>query len=205
MNSQTVTTAVKDNSEKLERFTAAVNGEIDTQVDAMLDEANDIKQEIINTAISEAEIFTEQAVESGKKVIANKYVKMVAKEELDSKKEILLERETLIKAMFDEIKEKIVKFKSGKDYLGFLVNSLKSEKLGDDVVVKLSAEDLKFSDEISKALNKKISFSEDASIKLGGLSILCENNGTIIDKTFDLAVSDARAAFNEKNCFSIMS
>lgn len=198
----TVNEPLYTDSEKLDRFVKAVNSEVDKEIAKIISEADASKKEIIDFANDEALGAAYNLIQESIKKVSSKYVKIVAKAELECKKDILIKRENLTKSVFDNIKECLVTFREKPQYLKYLISLAKTEKITENVTICLRSDDMKYSDDIQKALEIPVQFTEDSTIKLGGLSILYPEQGVMIDKTIDTALSEQREIFNGKNCFS---
>ena len=198
----TVSEPIRTESEKLERFVNAVNSEVDKEIDRIISEAEASKMEMIEAAKDESLNMAYDKIKDSVKKVQAKYVKIVSKAELDSKKDVLIQREKLTQKVFDNIMQSLIAFREKPQYLKYLIDVAKSQKLNDSVVICLRAEDMKYSSDIKKALGVSCEFREDATIKLGGLSVLYADQGMLMDKTIDLALSEQRDIFNGKNYFS---
>ena len=189
-------------SEKLERFVKAVNSEIDKTINGIISEAEASKKEIIDVANVESFNLANDKINDNIKKVESKYVRIVAKAELDSKKDVLIKRDTLTQKVFENVIQSLVKFREKPQYLKYLISLAKSEKITDDIIICLSESDMKYSSDIKKELGISCEFQADPTIKLGGLSLFNKEQGSLIDKTIDLALSEQREFFNGKNCFS---
>lgn len=190
-------------NEKLQKFIDAVNSEIDVKVEKLLDEAEEEKKNIIAAAEERSESTAEQHISAVTKKTGNKYVLEVAHAELEMKKKILRHREKLSNMVFDAVRERIAEYRKTSAYFDGLVKSLVLVNAGDGAEVRLSPEDMKYADDLKKAVKaQNVTFVQDESIKLGGLAVYSAEKGTIIDKTFDLAVEEQRSDFVAGNNFS---
>lgn len=183
-------------ADKLERFIKAVNDDVDDDAEKILGDAERKRAELLAEVTEETEALTAAKISDTAKKIQSKYMKLAAKAELDGKKEILMERERLTQQVFENVRQKLIDFTSTPAYVDYLVKTARSEHIRTGGVICLRPEDMKYSSEIEKALTVFCSFKEDASIKIGGLSVLYEKNGVIDDKTLDQELEDARINFH---------
>lgn len=183
-------------ADKLERFIAAVNDDVDKDVDKILGSAERRKSAELEEVRTDTQIITEAKISDSVKKIKSGYMKLSAKAELDGKKEILMERERLTQQVFENVRQKLIAFTNTPEYVDYLVKTAKSEHIRNGGVICLRPEDMKYSSEIEKALTVFCSFKEDATIKIGGLSILYEKNGVIDDKTLDWELEEAKTNFH---------
>jgi vacuolar-type H+-ATPase subunit E/Vma4 len=192
-----------EENQKLEKFISAVNDEVDTKVSKLLDEAETEKKNIISAAKAESESTAEKYIASAQKKTGGKYVRDISKAELDMKKEILKCREELSAKVFDAVESRIADYRQTNAYADGLVKTLLLMNISDNSQVRLAPEDMKLADALKKVIRaENVTFAEDSSIKLGGLSVYSKEKGTIIDKTFDLAVEEQKNSFVSSNAFA---
>lgn len=190
-------------TQKLQRFIDAVNSEIDEKITELLNEAEDEKKTILNGAQKESELAAEKRLDENKKKCSTMFVRDISKAELEMKKQVLMHRDELADKLFNDVKDKLVSYKSEPKYVDYLVKTIIKLNLTGEAVINLSPDDLKYCDILKKALKSdKISFASDEHIKLGGLSVYNKENGTITDKTFDLAVEEQRQLFANRNALA---
>ena len=183
---------------KLGSFENAVNAEVDKEIDDILSAANAEKEttlaKINDDSLSEAY----GRIQNNIKKIESKYVKLIAKEELDVKRAVLVHKNELLEKLFDDVKNDLKKFAASDAYKSFLAEKLKDEKL-ENAKVCLREEDFAFCDFLDKSAGRKLDYVKDDSIKIGGLSVLYPNESIISDKTLDTAAEDAKADFIARN------
>lgn len=193
---------VTDN-EKLNKFINAVNDEIDSKIKAIIDNAEKEKELILNQAEKEAE----EAADKHYNINFQKNDKFFAREiscaELNAKKSVIQHREELVDKMFKNIEQRLLSFKSTPKYVDMIIKNLLVMHITEDAEIYLCSDDMKYADLIRKAVsseNIKICVSD--KILLGGISVYNSSRGTIIDKTFDLALEEKKRAFANSNAFS---
>lgn len=182
-------------TEKLERLVGAVNNEVDKTIANIIYEAEAARREILREAEGEASKLAAQKLEEGEKLLSTKYVRVVAKAELDAKKEVLLYREKLCKKVFESLAEKLVAFRETPRYVSYLGNLLKGERVDSETVICLREGDIRHFDELKRIAGVDCTVKSDASIRLGGLSLYYPNDGVLMDKTMDTAIADERGKF----------
>jgi vacuolar-type H+-ATPase subunit E/Vma4 len=185
-------------NDKLDRFTKAVDEEVDVKIDKILSEAIESKDEILVKANDSCLNLAYDKIKTGMKHIASKYVRLVAAKELESRREVLVHREELAAKVFDEVRKKLSDFSKldeYKNYLAVQINSALNDSKG-KAVVFLSEKDIALSTGLEKELSSKAEFLIDKGIKLGGARILFPDENIAIDKTFDAAVEEQRDLFS---------
>lgn len=181
-------------------FIDAVNAEIDEKVNAVLADAEEEKKVIIG----EAESFS---VEAGAKTVSEKgekmYVRDVSKAELNMKKSVIKHRDELADKVFKAVEMRLNEFRSDPKYVDLLIKNLLLTHVSDGAEIFLSPDDMKYAEMLKKAIPQcNATFSPDANIRLGGLSVYNAEKGTVLDKTFDSAVEEQKRAFAAANLFA---
>lgn len=189
--------------EKLEKLSKAVNEEVDGQIKDILAEAEASRQQIIEKANDESLNYAYGRIKDEIKKIAAKYVKIISKAELDSKREILIYREQISNKIIENVKISIDRFTKSKDYKDYLIKLAKDEIVqapkSSEIVVFLSKNDMQYSGELKSVLGEKISFEEKSGIKLGGLCVLYKNDNVLKDRTLDSALKEQKDLFNNSS------
>lgn len=190
-------------NEKLQKFICAVNDEIDEKVSAILDDAESVKKSIISAAKEESEEAADKYLNSNKKKNGNKYVRDISKAELEMKKSVLRCREELSDKVFSAVEKRIAEYRGSNAYADTLIKKLLVLNVGNGAEIRLSPEDIELSEVLKRVIKaENVTFVPDSAIKLGGFSVYSKENGTIIDKTFDLAVEEQKSLFVSSNAFA---
>jgi vacuolar-type H+-ATPase subunit E/Vma4 len=190
-------------NEKLERFAKAVNDEVNSQIEEILKQADVSRNEIIEKANDESLYDAYDKIKEEIKKITNKYVKIVSKAELDTKREILLYREKIANQVIYNVKNMLIDFTSSKDYVDYLIKLAKEEITDEtdvkDIVVFVSEKDIVYINEIQKAISNDLRIEKKSSIKIGGLCVYFEKDSVIKDKTLDTALEEQKSQFNNSS------
>lgn len=190
-------------NEKLQKFICAVNDEIDEKVSAILDDAESVKKSILSAAEEESEEAADKYMNSSIKKNGNKFVRDISKAELEMKKSVLRCREELSDKVFAKVEEKLAEYRSTNSYADTLIKKLLVLNVGNGAEIRLSPEDIKLADVLKRVIKaENVTFVPDSSIKLGGFSVYSKEKGTIVDKTFDLAVEEQKNLFVSSNAFA---
>lgn len=191
--------AVTEEAVKLRRFSSAVNEVAEKQVEEIISEARKIHDEKVAEAERQGEQLMEKKVRTGSAVIKNKYVRITAAEELESKRRLLRHREALADKVFENIAGKLAAFRKSpeyKDYLLKLADEVRPQ-LKDGGVICLSPEDKIYEAAILERLGSGFSAQTRKSIKMGGLCAVSANGSTMLDKTIDCAFQDQQELFRK--------
>ncbi|NLZ46381.1 MAG: hypothetical protein GX896_06775 [Clostridiales bacterium] len=193
-------------SEKLRRFSNAVYSVADKEAAEIIASATNTHNNEIQSANDSSLGDAYFAIKEDVKNIQQKYIKIVATQELKSKKVILNHREKLASKVFENVKSMLNDFKNSDDYSVFLSKHLENivlenpKKTG---VVYLSPSDIKYSDALSKIAGDSYTFQEKKSIKLGGLSVYYPEENILCDNTIDSAFEEQIDKFHKKADFKL--
>lgn len=193
---------VTDN-EKLNKFINAVNDEIDNKIKNIIDNAEKEKELILKQAEQEAEEAADKHFNINFQKNDKQFVRDVSCAELNAKKFVIQHREELVDSLFRNVEQRLINFKNTPGYIDMLIKNLLVMHISDDTEIYLCSDDMKYADLIKKAIpSKNIKICVSDKILLGGISVYNSAKGTIIDKTFDLALEEKKRAFANSNAFS---
>lgn len=190
-------------NDKLKSFIAAVNSQIDDKVSQLLKDADDERRRILSRAESDSKVSADRHFANCYKKNGNQFVRDISKAELEMKKDVLRHREMLTDEVFAVVESKIAEYRQTPKYIDYLVKTLFIMNISSETEVYLSAEDMKHTEILKKAIKfEDVTFTKDDNIRLGGLSVYNKQKGTITDKTFDLALEEQRQLFTNSNAFA---
>lgn len=190
-------------NEKLNKFINAVNDEIDSKIKNMIDNAESEKNIILNQAEQDAKEAAERHYNINYQKNDKFFVREISCSELNAKKNIIQHREQIVDKLFKNIEQRLINFRTTPKYVDMLVKNLLLMHVSDGSEIYLCSEDMKYSELLKKAVtaeNLKILVSD--KILLGGIMVYNPEKGTIIDKTFDLALEEKKKAFTNSNAFA---
>lgn len=191
------------NNDKLQKFIDAVNDEIDEKVNEILADAETERKNILEKAEQESEETAEKHFSINFKKNGNQFVRDISKAELNMKKSVIRHREELTEKVFESVKERLKDFRNDPKYVNMLVKNILMMHVSDGSEIFLAPDDMKYAETLKKALpSSNIKFSPDEKILLGGISVYNAEKGTILDKTFDLALEEKRQTFSNNNVFA---
>lgn len=193
---------ITDNK-KLNKFINAVNDEIDSKIQNMLDNAESERAVILNQAEQDAKEAAEKHYNINYQKNDKLFVREISFSELNAKKNIIQHRETIVDKIFKNVEQKLIDFRTTPKYVDMLVKNLLLMHVSDGSEIYLCSDDMKYAELLKKAVsaeNLKISVSD--KILLGGIMVYNPEKRTIIDKTFDLALEEKKRAFTNSNAFA---
>ncbi len=185
--------------QKLDRFTESVNSEVDEHISSIIDEANRLSSEKLSKTEDDELLDAFNKIQKSVRDIESRYRRLYALEEQKCRMDVLKHREVLANEIFANVKKKIYDFAASEKYGDYLLEAVKGEKLSDSAVVVISPKDEKYGIIITEKYNYK--FRTDESIELGGLMLVDDEQGLIIDKTFDSELEEQKKSFSSRYSF----
>ncbi len=180
------------NSQKLSRFAMSVNSDVSEQLAKIRRETAEEKTAILKAVEEKVLYECYSKIQKAVRKIEGKYRREAALEEQELRTEVLQCRNGLVKKMFEAVEEKIVDFVNSNKYEDFLIKQLGGEDLK-GAIIRISEQDEKYIKTLREHSGCVVQIAED--IKLGGIALLYEDRGVIIDKTFDIALEEHRQNF----------
>ena len=164
--------------DEIEKISSAEEKEI-------LDEAKAIEQEAYNQLRGEAEIDAKHQLDKELAEISSK-ASIEASAQLEERlKKLVEKREEYVQTIFTEVKNKLVEFVNGKDYLLTHVKAVSDEYQMTDCVLYVRKDDLKYADDLKKAYALPIEVEEGQQIQLGGFIIENKATNVVVDESLD--------------------
>lgn len=184
---------------KLDKFKEIVLEDAKDKKNAIEEATNKKKED----ALEKAE---ENILEEAYKMIQNEVSEIksdigreISLHNIESRKEVLAEREHYVEAVFNAVKKQLNKFTKTEQYVTYLQKTyLDAEKtLGQITRIYVSRPDI----DIVKKFIKNIEVKQDLRIVIGGL--IAENDGLIADYTFDKRIKSEREKFSNNILLNI--
>ncbi len=187
--------------ERVSRFLRAIDRHAKRQQNEILQEMEKLEKRELEKA--EAEIIEDVKVILRREIngIKNKISVEVSHKELDERRKIAHKRREMMKNVFKESEKRLIEFTKTKEYRDSLVRYTKNiaERLkGDDVILYVYEEDLKYKQMIEDAFGRKCSLESDKNIKVGGIRGYSKSEGLIADETIDAKLATQEEWFLEK-------
>ena len=188
-------------SKKMSSFLKAINKYAQEQSEAIRLEAEEFKKQEIEKATKEG---IEDAYALIQKEVSTKKAQItsdIAKREQESRKQLFIKRNEIVKRVFDDAKEKLIEYTNTDEYLHYLKDSANKIKESFDgaacvVYIKVSDAD---KEGLIKEIIPQCTVKTDDSIIIGGLKGYCQSRSVIADDTLDSKLEDQYEWFYE-NC-----
>lgn len=182
---------------KESKFLDAINQYAEKQKALISSEVENYKAQKIEQAtesgLKDAYELIQRDIAERKSAIVTEY----AQKEYDLRRELFMERERLAESVFAEVLDKLAEYSSTPEYRAAVVRSAKeaSELCGDSAcTVLIKPADMSLSDEIRSCFAEASVIADD-TVTVGGIKVICEDKGLVIDDTLDTRLSGQRAWF----------
>ena len=171
-----------ETNQKLAQFMEAVSRSTDAEI-AKAEHAAELEaQELLKNAQAQCSAEAAREIAERKAAITAKYQKRMSQIGYRGKTALLGRRQMLLMKLFADLHKKLTDFTASGDYLPWLQKLLQSQQPEADSVILLREADMKYQQQLEKAVSVPCTFRIDRTIRLGGLSVLsadgrrCENH-----------------------------
>lgn len=185
--------------EKLDKFVNSVNNEVDEKISKIISEAELQKKIQIQKTEDEALLNAYNKIQKSVREIESKYRRMLALKQQQLKSDSLRQREVLAESIFESVKKQICLFTDSEKYQNYLISLVKNEDVKKNSVIMISEKDMKYSEILNSMFKCKVEL--DTEIEIGGITIVDNDNGIVIDKTLDSAFEEQRKSFSSRYKF----
>lgn len=185
-------------NQKLRAFENAIQQETAEKISQMEQEVETYQRTAMETAREEE--YNEMFVYMQEEVrrIKARYKQLVTKYELDSKRSLLQLRNRLADQVFAEAEKKLVEFAQSDKYLPYLIekiNEASHEFSCDSYELCLRPEDMKYEEQLKKALPFSFTLSSNPKNHLGGFTLIDRQKGVLSDHTFAALLEEQHPKF----------
>jgi len=186
------------------------NNKLDKLKESIIDDANEkgveIDEKTDSKKIQALEKAEENILEEAYQLIQNEVsdIKSEIGREIslltmESRKEVLAEREYYVENVFSEVKKQLNKYIKSEEYVQYLKKCYQDglKTLGKITRICVSRPDV----ELVRKFVDNVEVKQDLRIVVGGL--IAENDGLIADYTFDKKLRAEREKFNTNTIFNV--
>ena len=171
-----------ETNQKLTRFMDAVNRSTDAEIAKAVREAEQEAQALLEQAQAQCRAEAAREITEQKAAITAKYQRRMSQVGYRGKTSLLGRRQMLLMQLFSDLREKLTAFVQSEDYLPWLEKLLTKQQPENGAVILLREADMKYQEQLAKAVSVPCTFRIDRTIHVGGLSVLsadgrrCENH-----------------------------
>ena len=191
---------------KESKFLDAINKYAEKQKSLISHEVEEYKAQKIEQAtesgLRDAYELIQRDIAERKAAIVTEY----ARKEYQLRRELYAERQRITDEVFDAVMQKLCIYTATDAYLDSVrISAKKAASLcgGAPCVIYLRATDITILEEI-KAFFADTELRSDPSIAIGGVRVLCEQKGVLIDDTLDTKLNDQRRWFAEHSGLKVV-
>lgn len=161
------------------------------------DEISEIREKSIQGLEAEAQREAGIAREQELKELQSEHAIRLSKTHEETNRKLMKKRRELADKVFLEAVEQIKNFTLSKEYADYLKKKAKALASGSygSVVFYVAKKDEKLLSAICEAYGKECEGRVDPEITVGGLRMECEDQGIVVDETFDTGIDEQRDWF----------
>lgn len=181
-------------SYKSSNFLKVIDKYAKRQQSKITDEIKQHEEEELKKAESEIIEDTNNMIQKELISMKNKIAIEVSHKELSERKNLSMRRRKMMDEIFDKCREKLIEFTHDEEkypeYLKSCAREIANVLTGDDVILFVKEEDLKYKELIEKAFGLNCSVSVDKSLLIGGIKGFSAKLGLIADETLGEKLKD---------------
>lgn len=182
--------------EKLQRFENIIFSDVDSKVNATIEEADRYKENALSEHHEKIMDKYFDYMQDQVHLIQSDIKRQMAKAELSAKRELLLYRNQISEKVFQNVKKQLSDFAQSDDYKTYLINSIRdciNNQSLQDIKILVRQEDLDLLRE--NDFTQQFAVEQDSSIRLGGFILLDKSAGMMIDQSFDSKLDELFSYF----------
>lgn len=183
-------------NKQLDGFTAAVNEQTDARIREIIDNANELRDEILSAIKKQIDDEQEKAAADNAGKTDDLGKRRVSKASLEMKQAVLRRRSELEAELMEKVRTKLSIYVRTDGYKKKLISDILSNGDLTGARIGLSAADMPLSAELAQC---GAVIEEAADISIGGYYIYYPDRGVIDDHTLDMRFRDISAIGLEDN------
>ncbi len=176
----------------------SVMAEASAEAQKLLDQAKEYKDNAMKKAEDEVLQELYGKIQDEVAEIRTSSTQSVSKKETQERQNLLLRREEITKAVFDQVRRRLLDFTKTPAYTDLMVEL--SKELGtrcpmEGTVVMLRRDDYHLASRLGDYFGKNCRILADESIRIGGLKVMNQSSGIFMDETLDSRLEDQKPWF----------
>ena len=186
----------------------SVMAEAGAQAQKLQDQAREFKETAMKKA--EEEVLQELYCRIQDEIteIHTSATRSVSQKETKERQDLLLRREEITRAVFEQVKRRLLDFTRTPAYHE-LMNEIAKE-LGarcpmEGTIVMLRRDDYHLSAKLGEHFGKNVRILADEAIKIGGIKVMNQSSGIFLDETLDSRLEDQKPWFYSHSGLTITS
>ena len=184
--------------ERFQMIQQSVMAEASAEAQKLLDQAKEYKDNAMKKAEDEVLQELYGKIQDEVADIRTSSTQSVSKKETQERQNLLLRREEITKAVFDQVRRRLLDFTKTPAYTDLMVEL--SKELGtrcpmEGTVVMLRRDDYHLASRLGDYFGKNCRILADESIRIGGLKVMNQSSGIFMDETLDSRLEDQKPWF----------
>lgn len=184
--------------ERFQMIQQSVMAEASAEAQKLLDQAREYKDNAMKKAEDEVLQELYGKIQDEVAEIRTSSTQSVSKKETQERQNLLLRREEITKAVFDQVRRRLLDFTKTPAYTDLMVEL--SKELGtrcpmEGTVVMLRRDDYHLASRLGDYFGKNCRILADESIRIGGLKVMNQSSGIFMDETLDSRLEDQKPWF----------
>ena len=177
-------------NDEIKRVSSKEISEIEAEIEAI---RKKVISELEENAKTNAKIIVDQEI----KEMESEHSISISRLQDENNRKLMNYRKELTTKLFDEVTEKLKAFSESPEYRVLMLKKIKAQSGNHQghAVISVALKDEKLLPELLKNYEGEVEGKVDPAIELGGFSIMFENEGIVIDETFDSTLKDEKEKF----------
>lgn len=184
--------------ERFQMIQQSVMEQASAEAQKLLDQAKEYKDNAMKKAEDEVLQELYGKIQDEVAEIRTSSTQSVSKKETQERQNLLLRREEITKAVFNQVRRRLLDFTKTPAYTDLMVEL--SKELGtrcpmEGTVVMLRRDDYHLASRLGDYFGKNCRILADESIHIGGLKVMNQSSGIFMDETLDSRLEDQKPWF----------
>ncbi|MGN1417941.1 MAG: V-type ATP synthase subunit E [Acutalibacteraceae bacterium] len=184
-------------NDKIERFAEVINKNAEKQCKKIEKQAEDFRKKELADLEKQCENELNNRLLFEKSRIANETNKKISALEGESKKQISLKREEILKSVFSSAKKQLCEFTESDAYYPVLENSIRKlcDEIEKNVIIFVREKDVELAKKTASLLGCVLSVNAADDIKIGGAYACNEEQTIFVYDTLDARLENQKEVF----------
>lgn len=192
--------------ERFEMIQRSVMEQAGAEAQKLLDQAREYKETAMKKAEADVQKELYSRIQDEVAEIHTSATRSVSQKESKARQDLLLRREEITRAVFEQVKRRLLDFTHTPAYNDLMTDLAK--ELGvrcpmEGTVVMLRRDDYHLAAKLGEHFGKNVRILADETIRIGGLKVMNQSSGVFMDETLDSRLEDQKPWFYSHSGLSI--
>jgi len=177
-------------NEEIKRVSSKEISEIEAEIEA-------IRKKVISELEENAKTNAKIIIDQETKEMESDHAISISRLQDENNRNLMIYRKELTTSLFDEVTAKLKAFSETPEYGELMMKKIKAQsgKHQGRAVISVALKDEKLLPELLRNYEGEVEGKVDPVIELGGFSMMFENEGVVLDETFDSTLKDEKEKF----------